>query len=94
MNTDQINYAGPSITVPLVLANEHQTNITDQIIGMINKFAEHSNGCNLGELAATRAYYVTAAHVDKPIQRQILELFPVPRTSLTEQMSGLNVSDD
>ena len=94
MNTDLINYAVPSITVPLVLANEHQTNITDQIIGMINNFAEYSNGCNLGELDATRAYYVTAAHVDKSIQRQILELFPVTRTSLTEQMSNLKVGDD
>ena len=89
-NTDQIDYAVPSITKPLVLKSERRNDITGQIIPMIDQLADASNGC---DLAAAQAYYVSDAHhVDETIKQQILSLFP--RTSLSAQMSDLRVGDD
>ena len=89
-NTDQINYAVPSITKPLVLKSERRNDITGQIINMIDQLADASNGC---DLAAAQAYYVSDAHhVDETIKQQILALFP--RTSLSAQMSSLRMGDD
>jgi hypothetical protein len=83
-NTDQINYAVPSITKHLVLKSERRNNITDQIIPMIDQLVEASNGCDLD---ASREYYANDAHhVDETIKRQISELF---EPSLTSRMSAI-----
>jgi hypothetical protein len=87
LNTDQIDYEVPSITKPLVLKNEHQNDITDQIIPIIDQLVEASNGCDLD---ASREYYANDAHhVNETIKRQILALFP--RTSLASRMSTVEL---
>ena len=92
-NTEQIDYAVPSITKPLVLKSERRNDITGQIIPMIDNLTSYANDCANEKERMNEGYLyykdpILSAHVPDDIKPMILGLFDRPSSPGVDDLAG------